>query len=165
MGMDNSVPPLGLPRESSTNRSVIIWVAMAAAAIVVLGAALMFLHHAIVSSGAPHQPTAEEKAYVSKISIRETKMSVAQNYIGDNIYFLDATITNDGSRPVSSVGLQLEYVDTLGQVVLRDDARPVTPRDAPLKPGVTRAFRVSYDHMPADWNQAPPRVTVTQVGF
>jgi hypothetical protein len=163
--MDNSVPPLGLPRETPRNSSFVVWVIVAAAAIAALASGYVFLHRAAVSSSGTAEPTAEEKAYASQISVADAKMSIAQNYIGDSIYFLDAKITNHGDKPVSSVQLQLEYTDMLGQVVLRDDARPVTPREAPLKPGITRPFRVSYDHMPADWNQAPPRVTVTRVAF
>ncbi len=164
--MDNPVPPLGLPRETPRNRAVAVWVIVAAVLIVALGAIYALLHRAAASSSSSAQPSAEEKAYTSKLSVTDAKMSVAQNYIGDNIYFLDAKIANNGDKPVRSVQLQLEYVDTLGQVVLRDDdAHPVTARDAPLKPGITRAFRISYDHMPADWNQAPPKVTVTRVTF
>ena len=93
------------------------------------------------------------------------KMSAAENFIGDTITYLDANITNQGSETVRSVELQLEFVDTLGQVVLRDSAYPVTSRTLPLEAGKSRAFQVSFDHMPADWNQAPPRVTVTHVSF
>ncbi len=92
-------------------------------------------------------------------------MSAAENFLGDTITFFDAKITNQGSKTVREVELRLEFVDTLGQVVLRETAHPVRSRTLPLGPGKTRSFQVSFDHMPADWNQAPPRVTVTHVSF
>jgi hypothetical protein len=92
-------------------------------------------------------------------------MSAARNFIGDTITYLDARVTNKGSRAVKELELRLEFVDTMDQVVLRDTARPVTSRMLPLEAGQTRALRVSYDHMPADWNQGPPRVTPTYVRF
>lgn len=147
------------------NRSVAVWILVAAGAIATLGAAWVLLRGPLSSQGTAAQPSAEEKAYVSKISVADPKMSVARNYIGDNIYYLDAKISNNGSKPVSRVDLQLEYVDSLGQVVLRDFAHPVTAQNPPLGAGNTREFRVSYDHMPADWNQAPPKVTVMRVSF
>jgi hypothetical protein len=50
-------------------------------------------------------------------------------------------------------------------VVLRETAHAITLRTPPLKPGETRSFRVSFDHMPADWNQAAPTITVKYLGF
>ena len=147
------------------NRSVAVWILAAALVIAAIGAAFTFLHRSAATSGTISQPTAEEKAYLPQIQVTDAKMSVARNYLGDSIYYLDAKITNGGSRTVRGVDLQLEYVDMLGQVVLRDSAHPVTPRDLPLEPGKTRAFQVSYDHMPADWNQAPPKVAVIRVSF
>ena len=146
-------------------RSIAVWILAAAAAIAALGAVFVFLHRSAGPPGECAAPRAEEKAYLSQIHVTDAQMSVARNYLGDSIFFLDAKVTNGGSKPVRRVELQLEYVDTLGQVVLRDYADPITSRMLPLKPGSTRTFRVSYDHMPADWNQAPPKVTVIRVSF
>jgi hypothetical protein len=162
--MDDAVPGL-ISCESSMNRSIAVWIVSAALFIAALGAILTILHRSATISEKPSPPTAEETAYLSKIQISDAKMSVASNYLGDSIYLLDAKVTNGGSRTVHSLELQMEYVDTLEQVVLRDSAHPVTSRDLPLQPGKTRAFQVSYDHMPADWNQAPPKVIVTRVNF
>jgi hypothetical protein len=59
----------------------------------------------------------------------------------------------------------MEFADILGQVVLRETARPVNPQTPPLKSGETRAFQVSFEHMPLDWNQAPPRIRVQWITF
>ena len=146
-------------------RSIAVWILAAALAIAALGAAFVFLRRSGGPSGTSSQPSAEETAYLSQIHVTDAQMSVARNYIGDSIFYLDAKVTNAGSKPVRRVELQLEYVDTLGQVVLRDSAYPVTSRMPPLDAGITRALRVSYDHMPADWNQAPPKITVTRINF
>jgi hypothetical protein len=148
------------------NRSVAVWilVALGAMAALVTGWVLLRSPGAFPeSAGGPL--SAEEAAYLSQISVTEARMSAARNYLGDTIIFLDAKVTNRGSRSVRDVQLQLEYVDTLGQVVLRDFTHAVTTRMPPLEAGKTRDFRVSYDHMPADWNQAPPKVTVLRVSF
>jgi hypothetical protein len=162
--MDAAVPGR-FPCESSMNRSIAVWIVSAALFIAALGTIITFLYRSADTSGKPSPPTAEEKAYIPKIQVADAKMSVARNYLGDSIYILDANVTNGGSRTVQNVELQLEYVDTLGQVVLRDYAHAVTSRELPLRPGKTRTFQVSYDHMPADWNQAPPKVIVTRVNF
>lgn len=147
------------------NRSVAIWILAAAAAIAALVGGLVLVRNPAASSAPPAPLTEQEKAYLSKISVADARMSAAQNYIGDTITYMDARVTNQGLRPVRDVEVQLEFVDTLGQVVLRDSTHAVTTRMAPLGAGQARAFRVSYDHMPADWNQAPPRITVIRVSF
>ncbi len=109
--------------------------------------------------------TGEEKSYLSQIVVSDPRMSAASNLLGDTITYLDARISNRGAREVRRIELRLEFTDTLQQVVLRETAHPVSLRTAPLKPGASRAFRVAFDHMPADWNRAPPRTTVTSVQF
>jgi hypothetical protein len=113
----------------------------------------------------PPAMTGEAKAYLSQIEAGGARMSAAQNFLGDTVTYLDARLTNKGAMLVRRVDLQLEFFDTLNQVVLRDAAHPVSPRTPPLRPGETRAFRVSFEHMPVDWNQAPPTITVKYVGF
>lgn len=147
------------------NRSVAVWILIAAAVLTVLVAGFVLFRRAPAPSGARPAFTADEMAYLSKIVVTDARMSAAQNFIGDTITYLDAKITNQGSKTVREMELRLEFVDSLGQVVLRDTAHPVTPRSLPLEPGKTRSFQVSFDHMPADWNQAPPKITVTYVSF
>ena len=109
--------------------------------------------------------SADQKAYLDRIEVSGARMSAAENFIGHTVTVLDAQITNQGEREVRGIDLQLEFVDTLNQVVLRERAHPRAPHVIPLKPRETRAFQVSFDHMPLEWNQAPPRITVLNVGF
>ena len=110
-------------------------------------------------------PTEEEKAYLQQIVVSDARMSAVQNFLGDTVYSLDVRVKNNGARPVRRLELDLKFVDTLNQVVLRETGRPVTLSTPPLQPGESRAFRVSFDHMPADWNQAPPVITPTSAQF
>lgn len=147
-------------------RSPAFWLVLVAGLLLAGGVAIGFLRRAAPLPAVGHTPlTADEKAYLARIVVTDSRMSAAQNFIGDTITYLDARATNHGLRTVRELELRLEFVDTLDQVVLRDTARPVTRRVLPLDPGQTRAFRVSFDHMPADWNQGPPRITPTDVRF
>ena len=146
-------------------RSVAVWILIALGAIAALVGGWIWLRSHVEPSGAPAALTADEKAYLSKISVTGARMSVAQNFLGDTITFLDAKVTNQGSRTVRDVELKLEYVDTFGQVVLRNFTHAISARALPLPPGKTRDFQVSYDHRHADWNQAPPKITVTRIAF
>jgi hypothetical protein len=66
---------------------------------------------------------------------------------------------------VRRLDFDLTFVDTLNQVVLRERVRPVNQHSSPLKPGESRAFRVTFEHMPADWNQAAPTIVPAYVQF
>lgn len=109
--------------------------------------------------------SAEQKAYLAEIEITGARLSVARNLVGDTVTYLDASVTNKGARLVRRLEIQLEFHDAYNQVVLRETAHPITLRTAPLKPGETRAFRVAFDHMPADWNRTLPAMTTTDVRF
>ncbi len=110
-------------------------------------------------------PSPDEKTYLSALMVADARMSAAQNFLGQEVTYLDAKLTNNGSRTVRSVEIQMEFHDTLAQVVLRDTYRPVNLHLPPLNPGEARAFRVAFDHMPLDWNQAPPTLTIKSVSF
>ena len=118
-----------------------------------------------LSASAGTLPTEEEKAYFSQIEFADAHMSAAENFLGATVTYLDARVTNRGPKTVCGLDVDLTFVDTLNQVVLRERAHPVTRRTPPLQAGESRAFRVTFEHMPVDWNQAPPTVTPAYVQF
>jgi len=106
-----------------------------------------------------------QKAYLPSIEIGGLHMSAANNFLGDTVTYLDGTVTNKGSRAVRDLEVELNFVDTLDQVVLRETAHPLAGRGKPLQPGETYPFRVTFEHMPVDWNQAPPNAKAVYVEF
>jgi hypothetical protein len=119
------------------------------------------------SAPRPSSPTLSEaqKAYLPQVVAFDARMSSARNFLGDTVYYLDGRVTNKGDKVVLGLELELKFVDLLNQVVLREKIHPLNDRTPPLKPGETRAFRVSFDRFPADWNRAPPSMTPTSVSF
>lgn len=107
----------------------------------------------------------EQKAYLPSLVFTDARMSAAENFLGDTLTYLDVTVTNKGGRPVRRLEVQLEFVDTWNQVVLRETAHAVTERAAPLKPGESRTIQVRFEHIPADWNQALPRMKPVYIEF
>ncbi len=156
-----------LPRDRGVSTPVLIL--LVAVVLAALLAIFVMVQHrgsssASDSSGAAAL-TAEEKGYFSRIEFSDVRMSAANNFLGDTVTYLDARVTNHGDKSVRRLDLQLEFVDTLNQVVLREVVHPINPRTPPLAPGQARAFRVTFEHMPADWNQASPTITPTVVRF
>ena len=134
-----------------------------------LTAAVVFFWHshgaAELSANVSTIPTEEQKAYFPQLEVTDVHMSAAENFLGASVTYLDARVTNRGTKTVRRLGFDLTFVDTLNQVVLRERAHPVTQRTPPLKPGESRSFRVTFEHMPADWNQAAPTMTPVYVRF
>ena len=142
------------------------YIVSAAVALAVMVAALvLLLHLRSRPSEGLEALSAEQKAYLQQIVVSDARMSAAENFLGHTVTYLDAQVTNKGARAVRQLELELVFVDMLNQVVLRETAHPVTLRGPALKPGQTRAFQVSFEHMPADWNQAPPTITPKLVQF
>lgn len=107
----------------------------------------------------------EAQAYLREIAVTDAHMSAADTPLGTAVTYLDARVANKGSQTVREVDLRLEFVDMTGQMVLRQTTHPVSRQTAPLKPGELRGLHVTFDHMPAEWNQAPPAFTPVYVGF
>jgi hypothetical protein len=142
---------------------------MVGAAMLALTAVIVFLWHSHsateLSGSVSAMPTEEQKAYFGQLEFSDVHMSAAENFLGATVTYLDARVTNKGGKTVRRLDLDLTFVDTLGQVVLRERAHPVTPRRPPLHPSESRAFRVTFEHMPVDWNQAAPTMTPVYVEF
>jgi hypothetical protein len=110
-------------------------------------------------------PTEEQKAYFPLLEFSDAHMSAAENFLGATVTYLDAKVTNRGGKTLNRLDVDLTFVDTLNQVVLRERAHPVTPRTAPLPAGESRAFHVTFEHTPVDWNQAVPAMMPVYVQF
>jgi len=149
--------------------STIYIILLVAVVILALTAAVVLVWHSHVaaelSANASIIPTEEQKAYFPQIEITDAHMSAAENFLGASVTYLDAHVRNRGTKTVRRLDLELTFIDMLNQVVLRERAQPVTRRSLPLKPGESRAFRVSFEHMPPDWNQAAPTMTPVYLQF
>jgi len=152
------------PVDDSRSTRVFIVVAGVVLAIIV-ASVILIRRGGPPPSSASSALTEEQKAYLGQIAVTEVRMSAAQNFLGDTVTYLDARVTNKGTKVVRQLELELVFVDVLSQVVLREMTRPITPRTSPLKPGESRSFRVSFEHIPVDWNQTPPTVTPKAVQF
>jgi hypothetical protein len=149
--------------------STLYTILIVGAAMLAFTAVIVLLWHSHgaseLSADAGMIPTEEQKAYFPQLEFTDVHMSAAENFLGATVTYLDARVTNKGTKAVRRLDLDLTFVDTLNQVVLRERAHPVTRRTPPLKPGEGRAFRVTFEHMPADWNQAGPAIAPVYLQF
>lgn len=161
-----SAPQNDRARRLAAGRSPLLMIFAISVAIATVLAIVAWLMHARLTRPAVRPPlSAEAQAYLKQIAVTDVHMSAAETGLGSNVTYLDAQIKNDGARAVREVDLQLTFVDMLNQIVLRRAAHPVKTTAPPLRQGESRPLRVTFDYMPADWNQGPPTIAVTYVSF
>ncbi len=113
--------------------------------------------------------------YIGKIQLSNLKMSAAANFIGSTVNYVDGDITNTGDKTVTRVLVQVNFEDSLGQLAQREELplrvvrtngayeEPVDLSAAPLAPGKTAPFRLTFDAISAQWNRQYPAITIMDV--
>jgi hypothetical protein len=113
--------------------------------------------------------------YAANLKLSDMKMSAAENFIGSTVTYLDGKVTNAGGKTVSHAVVHVNFKDSLGQVAQAEDvplhvlqttgpyADAVDLSILPLAPGQSRQFRLTFEHVTADWNHEYPELKVTDV--
>jgi hypothetical protein len=115
--------------------------------------------------------------YAANLKLSDMKMSAAENFIGSTVTYLDGKVTNAGDKTVSHAVVHVTFKDSLGQVAQAEDvplhvlqttgsyADAVDLSISPLAPGQSRQFRLTFEHVTADWNHEYPELRVTDVSL
>jgi hypothetical protein len=154
-------------RRESISRPVILGIGL----VVVMVAICAFLLRTSPKPASPPQP------YIANVRLSDLKMGEAQNFVGANFTYIDGTVTNTGDRSVTHISVHVVFHDSMGQVAQAEDV-PVFLLDtsgpypdtrdlskAPLPPGQSQEFRLTFEHVSAEWNRAYPEIRVTGVSL
>jgi hypothetical protein len=149
----------------SSRRTIVIAVAVVMIVAVVL--AVLLRSQPKSASGPP--------AYAAKLKLSDFKMSAAENFVGATVSYVDGTVTNTGDKTVAHVVVEVTFKDDMGQLAQRD-AIPLQALKttgpypeavdfsvAPLGPGQSTAFRLTFESISAQWNHQYPDVQVADV--
>jgi hypothetical protein len=102
-------------------------------------------------------------------------MSTAQNFVGASVTYIEGTVSNRGDKTVGHAVVQVTFQDSMGQVAQAETVplyvvdssgpypNPVDLTASPLAPGQAKPFRLTFEHVSADWNQAYPQLQVSDV--
>jgi len=111
------------------------------------------------SQGLPFGPA--EQAYAGSIHFDGLNLSRSSNLLNQEFTYVNATISNNGSRTLGGLDVAIEFYDPFNQLILRDTERLIQPTSAPLGPGQQRDFQVTLEHVPPEWNQQAPVIRIT----
>lgn len=120
------------------------------------------------------QPTAPD-AYAARVQISDIKMGRAENLAGGVVTYIEGKITNTGDKTVTDVRVEATFWSSMNEVAQKeqsglrvvkyngvyDDA--VDLASVPLAPGQSAEFRLTFEHISAQWNQNFPEIRVLRV--
>ncbi|MDE2665454.1 MAG: hypothetical protein OXI69_04840 [Acidobacteriota bacterium] len=120
------------------------------------------------SSGPSADPerTAREEAYRDQVTLSGLGLAKGENFLGDEIFYVEGSLTNDGEGTVRRVELTFLFKDTLDQVVLREARTALEYRGKRgVAPQQVAEFQVAFENLPRDWNYVVPEVQVSGIGL
>jgi hypothetical protein len=150
--------------QDSPRGTPVILIVGAIALVVLIGVAYWAGRYAPAPIKPPEIPLtmgAAENDYVSHIEFLEPQVARATNFLNQEATFVFGTVKNNGTRPIRQIEVTLEFHDVFKQVVLRDKERLFDADAIPLDSYHMRDFQITYERMPAQWDQAYPTVHIT----
>lgn len=118
---------------------------------------------------------AQADPYAAKLQIDGVQLLQADNMIGGTATYVEGTVTNTGDKTVTGATVEVNFKNSMGQVVQRQNEplwlvqsrEPAvdltTLATSPLKPGDKREFRLSFERISADWDRQQPQLRITVV--
>jgi hypothetical protein len=151
--------------QENQSRQSPITLLMGAVAVLAVAATMWFLFAPGTGSKAPAGPatvnlqmTPAEQEYLKKIEVGNIALSRAENFLHQEVTIINGDVYNGGTEPVSGLRVSAEFSDDMKQVVLREVREVLGAPEQPLAPGERRAFEISFEHVPAQWNMEQPSV-------
>jgi hypothetical protein len=142
-------------------------------AVLIIGAVAMIVLIAVVYWASRYAPAPikppeipltmgpAETEYVSHIEFLEPQVARATNFLNQEATFVFGNVKNNGPRPIRQIEVTLEFHDVFKQVVLRDKERLFSPDAIPLDSYRMRDFQITYERLPAQWDQGYPTLHIT----
>jgi hypothetical protein len=158
-------PTLGADERETNWRAIGIGVAMVVAIVIIL----------LLISRTQQKAPSGPPAYAANIKFSDLKMSAAENFVGATVSYIDGTVTNAGNQTVTHAVAEVTFKDSIGQLAQRETVplrvlrtsgpypEAVDLSLAPLAPGQSKPFRLTFEGISAQWNQEYPEIKVTDL--
>jgi Protein of unknown function (DUF2393) len=166
-GLDLIQPSPGTQEPDRSRRFIVVAIAVVVA--LALVSALLLRQ--------PPQSTPQIPPYAAKLKFSDLKMSQSQNFVGASVTYIDGNITNVGDKDVTHAVVRITFKDSYGQVaqieqipikILQTSGPYPDTVDlslSPLGPGQSKPFRLIFEHVSEQWNQAYPELQITDVSL
>lgn len=164
--MGGLIQPSPVAEERDTSQRTIL-IAIAAVILIAGIVAVILREKPVTVAGPP--------PYAAQLKFSDLKMSQAQNFVGASVTYIDGTLTNAGDKMVTDAAVRVTFRDLYGQVAqiehvpikLLETTGPypdtVDLSVAPLAPTQSKPFRLIFEHVSEQWNQAYPELQIVGV--
>jgi hypothetical protein len=168
MGDSETQQPFQPPQQAQESRS---WLPMAIGAAMVIVAVAVIIFVSRSGSTSSNQPS----PYATNLHVDDLHMATAENFVGGSVTYIQGRIANAGAKKVTGATVQVIFKNSLGEIAQKETLpvmvlMPNTPyvdygpmERAPLGPGQARDFRLTLEHVTADWDGQMPTVKVVSV--
>ncbi len=113
--------------------------------------------------------TVEAKQYLNNLVLNNVRMQASESLVNQRVVEILGDIANKGNRTVKLAEVTCVFHDYSGREITREREAIVggTSSGAPgaLAPGASKAFRLAFDDLPEEWNQALPGLVIAQIQF
>jgi|SRR5947209_1600742 len=171
--VDSEQQPFSPVQQQEEKRNILPMV-IGVVVVAVLIAVLVFATRAGKSSSSAGQ----RDPNLAKLQISDLHMATAQNFAGNSVTYIEGKISNGTDRKVTGARVEVLFKNSIGEIAQDEKSLPVTvllpntpyadygPIDrAPLGPGQSRDFRLTLEHVSADWDGQVPQVKVVSVTY
>ena len=159
----------------ATKQATVPPVVLVIGAVLVVGlAGILYLERASSRPPAPPPPlTGPAKEYVKYLQFvapdgqtpESPQMTAHESYMKLQVVEITGNIRNSGDRVLELVEINCVFTDPYGQVLLRERVPIVNRKMGKLAPGETKPFRLAFDNVPENWNQAMPQMVIARIDF
>ena len=154
-----------MPDVKISPASIVIGLAM----ILILGAFGWLTFGPKPAPAPPPVLTAEAKAYLNNLVLTNVHMQASESLVNQRVVEILGDITNKGNRVVRLAEVTCVFSDYNGRPVTREREAivggTVGAMPGPLAPGASKPFRLAFDDLPEEWNQALPALVIAQIQF
>ena len=162
-GLDLIQPSPGTQEPDHSRRFIIVAIAVVVALVLLIALLLR----------QPPRSAPQIPPYAAKLKISDLKMSQSQNFVGASVTYVDGNLTNSGDEVVTHAIVRVIFRDSYGQVAQIEDVPikllqtsgpypdAVDLTVSPLGVHESKPFRLIFEHVSEQWNQAYPDLQIT----
>ena len=135
--------------------------------IVLLGAAAggLFWWLSTQAPGEGPQLTEQARAYLPHLALSDVEMTAEEDFLEQTVVVIEGKITNNHSQTISLVEVNCVFREVNGIEIGRERGVLIGHRSGALAAGETKSFRLAFDAVPLEWNQAMPSLFISQIQF
>jgi hypothetical protein len=107
-------------------------------------------------------PSDAASGYAPQVAFSDLRLSAEENFIGQQVVYLDGKVTNTGTKTVRQLKVRLVFRDVMNQIVLREEHDVFGSSDS-VGPGLAKSFQIRFDAVPDSWSRQVPQIQIVSL--